>query len=151
MTRYPHGRDLRKGRHSRPGGIYLITAVTHQRKSLFSNIFPGRIVVNTLRNESGRATALAYVLMPDHLHWLVQLQIDVTLCKLMQTVKSVSSHAINRFLISEGRIWQPGYHDRAVRHEEDVRALARYIINNPLRAKLVDNVADYPLWDAIWL
>lgn len=151
MTRYFHGCDLRKGRSSQPGGIYLIATATHQRKPLFNNIFLGRLVVNTLRNESGRATTLACVLMPDHLHWLVQLQTDVTLSNLMQAVKSVSSHTINRFLISDGRIWQAGYHDHAVRREEDVRAMARYVITNPLRAKLVDNVADYSLWDAIWL
>ena len=151
MTRHYHGHDLRKGRCSQSGGIYLITTVTHQRRPLFTDIFLGRIVVNTLRNESSRVTTLAYVLMPDHMHWLVQLQANITLGKVMQTVKSVSSHAINRSLGRNGCIWQPRYHDHAVRREEDVRALARYVIANPLRAKLVDSVRDYPLWDAIWL
>ncbi len=151
MTRHNHGCDLRKGRCSQPGGIYLITTVTHKRKPLFTNIFLGRIVVNTLMNESLRVTTLAYVLMPDHLHWLMQLQTGVTLGNVMQTVKSVSSHAINHSINRNGRIWQPRYHDHALRREEDVRVFARYVIANPLRARLVDRIGDYPLWDAIWL
>ena len=48
-------------------------------------------------------------------------------------------------------VWQKGYFDRALRYEEDLKAAARYIIANPLRAGLVAQVGDYPLWDAIWL
>lgn len=38
-----------------------------------------------------------------------------------------------------------------MRREDDLRAAARYIIMNPVRAGLVEKVGDYPLWDAIWL
>ncbi len=151
MSQRYHGRDLRKGRLSQSGRIYLITTVTQQRKPLFTDIFLGRIVVNVLRNESSRVKTLAYVVMPDHLHWLIQLEADVPLGVVMQAVKSVSSHRINKSLGWKGCVWQPRYHDHAVRREENIRALARYVIANPLRAGLVDTIGDYPLWDAIWL
>jgi hypothetical protein len=48
-------------------------------------------------------------------------------------------------------VWQPGYFDRALRAEEDVREVARYIVANPLRAGLCRQIGDYPLWDALWL
>ena len=35
--------------------------------------------------------------------------------------------------------------------EEDLRAVARYIVGNPLRAGLVRNVLDYPYWNCVWL
>ena len=44
-----------------------------------------------------------------------------------------------------------GLHDHAVRSDEDFRALARYVVANPLRAGLVSQIGDYPLWDAAWL
>jgi REP element-mobilizing transposase RayT len=50
-----------------------------------------------------------------------------------------------------GRLWQPGYHDHALRREEDLVATARYLVANPLRAGLVQHIGDYPLWDAVWL
>jgi len=48
-------------------------------------------------------------------------------------------------------LWQKGYFDRALRREEDLKAMARYIVANPLRAGLVEHIGQYPLWDAIWL
>jgi putative transposase len=151
MSQRYHGGDLRKGRGSHAGGIYLITTVTHQREPLFTDLFLGRIVVNTLKTESNRVMTLAYVVMPDHLHWLARLDAEIPLGVVMQAVKSVSSHRINRYLGRKGCVWQPRYHDHAVRREEDVRALARYVIVNPLRAGLVNAVGDYPLWDAMGL
>jgi tRNA 2-thiocytidine biosynthesis protein TtcA len=42
------------------------------------------------------------------------------------------------------RLWQRGYIDHVLRNEEDTLAVARYIIENPLRAGLVRNPLDYP-------
>jgi len=151
MPVHYHGCNLRKGRFSQIGGIYLITTVTHRREPLFRNLYTGRVVVNTLKSESNRAMTLAYVLMPDHLHWLVQLLTDITPGEVMQSVKSVSSHRVNRGVSRKGPVWQARYHEHAVRRDEDIRALARYIIANPLRENLVQDIGDYPLWDAVWL
>ena len=48
-------------------------------------------------------------------------------------------------------IWQAGYYDHAIRKDEDIVNIARYIIANPIRAGLVKKVGDYPHWHAIWL
>lgn len=69
----------------------------------------------------------------------------------MQRIKGRSAISINRVLGSQGQLWQKGFHDRAIRKEEDLQAIARYVVANPLRAGLVDKIGDYPLWDAIWL
>ena len=69
----------------------------------------------------------------------------------MQRIKGRSAISINRVLGNQGQLWQKGFHDRAIRKEEDLQAIARYVVANPLRACLVDKIGDYPLWDAIWL
>jgi hypothetical protein len=69
----------------------------------------------------------------------------------VQTLKSFSAKNINREIEAKGRIWQAGYFDHAIRNEKHLRSVARYIVANPLRAGLVDEVAQYPHWDAIWL
>lgn len=56
-----------------------------------------------------------------------------------------------RNLDRRGPVWQRGFHDHALRREEDLRAVACYIVGNPLRAGLVQHVGDYPLWDTIWI
>jgi len=88
--------------------------------------------------------------MPDHLHWLIQLQ-AMPLSKLVLQVKSRSAIAINKARATSGHVWQKGFHDHALRREEDLTATARYVIANPLRAGLVKRVGEHPHWDAIWL
>ena len=138
--------NLRKGRYSQTGNIYHITATTLDRIPCFASLWQGRIVVRELiaLQEAGRANTLCYVLMPDHLHWLMQLE-QGTLSEAVKMLKGRASHAIGR------AVWQAGYYDHAVRQDEDLRRMARYIVANPLRAGLVERIGDYPLWDAIWL
>jgi len=147
----PHSHRLRVGRFSEPGRIYLITTATYRRRPLFRDLSLGRIVARALYHETGNAATLAYVVMPDHLHWLMQLEQGPGLAEVVGRIKGVTARRINALRDSRGRIWQPGYHDHAVRREEDIRALARYVVANPLRASLVARLGDYPLWDAVWL
>ena len=114
----------------------------------------GRIVVDGLRwqDEARRTSTLAFVVMPDHVHWLVVLGACAALPGVMSAVKGSTAWRINSARGANGeRVWQAGYFDHAVRRDEEVRMIARYIVANPLRAGLVSRVGDYPLWDACWL
>lgn len=140
-------KNLRQGRHSQPGQIYLITTVTQHRQPVFADFHAARTLIQALRaaQTNCQADTLAYVVMPDHLHWLISLCEGAHLSTVVQTAKSVTSHRLGR------KIWQHGYHDRALRQEEDLPAAARYLVANPLRAGLTQTLATYPHWDAIWL
>ena len=144
MPEKPHGSNLRRGRYSEPNRLYLLTATLLQRRL-------ARLLITELRaaHDQQQVTSLAWVVMPDHLHWLVQLQTG-SLEQLMRRIKSNSARQINQHLGTQGPIWQPGYHDRALRQDEDLQSAARYIVANPLRAGLVKRIGDYPLWDAVW-
>ncbi|MFO1311380.1 MAG: hypothetical protein U1F41_04875 [Burkholderiales bacterium] len=50
-----------------------------------------------------------------------------------------------------GGLWQRGFHDHALRREEDIVDVARYVVANPLRAGLVGRIGDYPFWNCAWL
>ncbi len=148
----PDGYRLFKGRRSEIGRIYSVTVVTEHRRRVFDDFHLGRLVVEQLRaqHDADLTRTLAWVVMPDHLHWLFQLRkcsLDEALCRL----KSRSGRNINLHLSNRGRLWQKGYFEQAVRREENLKAIARYIILNPVRAGLVQRVGDYPLWDAAWL
>ena len=88
--------------------------------------------------------------MPDHVHLLLQLK-KGNLSEVVQKLKSVSAIKLNKAIGRKGRFWQPGFHDHALRKEECVKSIARYIVANPLRAGLVKNLRQYPFWNAIWL
>ncbi|MBE9396751.1 transposase [Pontibacterium sp. N1Y112] len=143
--------NLRIGRVSADHQIYMVTSVTYQRQQYFQNLYAGRCVVQALRQAEQSTHTLAYVVMPDHLHWLMQLKKGSSLENSVRFVKATSARYIHQNAVLSGKIWAKGYYDQAIRNEEQVRDFARYITANPLRAGLVKSVKDYPLWDAIWL
>jgi len=151
MPRF-HSSSLRVGRWSESGRPYLLTTNTIDRQPFFRDFWVGRLVVRELRRtaEAGCVESLAWVVMPDHLHWLAVLG-NASLAQTMLQVKSASAVNINRHLGRSGPVWQRGYQDRALRREEDIKDVARYVVANPLRAGLVRKLNDYPLWDAIWV
>jgi putative transposase len=145
--------DLLKGRVSIPGNAYHITTCTEGRQPFFEDFQNGRLLVMEMRqlHEQQWVNSLAWVIMPDHFHWLFQLNEPLSLSELVKKIKARSSIVINARMGRQGSLWQRGFHDHALRGDENVRAVARYIAANPLRAGIVEHIGDYPLWDAIWL
>jgi putative transposase len=143
---------LRIGRYAEQNRIYLLTANTLGREPVFSEPSLGRLVVHQFRQaqDEGLADTLAWVVMPDHFHWLIDLKRG-SLSELMQKTKSLSTRAVNMTSGRKGSLWQPGFHDRALRREENLVKMARYVVANPLRAGLVGKLGDYSLWDAVWV
>ncbi|MCZ7600100.1 MAG: transposase [Gammaproteobacteria bacterium] len=150
-SRTPNGRRLRAGRFSEPGRAYLVTMVCRNREPRLATLARGRCVVQVLREMETDASTLCYVVMPDHVHWLLELNSDIGLSRVVQKFKSRSTRALRQRCGETEGVWQRGFHDRAIRRHEDIRAVARYVVANPLRAGLVRRLKDYPLWDAAWL
>ena len=148
----PASNHLRRGRFSEPGRIYLLTTTTKDRYPFFADFRTARSIPwhLELAESEGSLRTLAWVLMPDHFHWLIELH-DATLCSVMRRFKSRSRCALYKQDLLKGRLWQPGYHDHAVRGGEHLRDFARYVVLNPVRAGLVKRIGDYPYWNAVWL
>jgi REP element-mobilizing transposase RayT len=147
-----HSRTLRTGRRSVGFQHYLLTTVTKERRRLFEDFWLGCTCARalTLPRLLRQSRLVAWVLMPDHAHLLVELAPDDSLPRLMRSLKSVSALEVGRICGRPG-IWQDGYHDHALRSAEDIRAAARYLVANPVRAGLVRDVREYSFWDAVWV
>ena len=102
------------------------------------------------RTTVDRFDNLAYVVMPDHIHWLIQLRATTSLNEIVRRLKGRSARRINLARKSGEPVWQQGFHDHALRKEEAIEGVATYLIYNPLRAGLVSDVNDYPYWRSIW-
>src|SRR5690349_22464161 len=91
-------RALRAYRTSLPGHAYLLTTATHRRERFFSDFLVARLAVGALNDEKTLAgsTLQVWVLMPDHLHVLVQLGDDDHLSSLMNRIKSRIGRMVNR-------------------------------------------------------
>lgn len=144
---------LRRGRVSLPNRVYLVTFTAHQRAPLFSDpdcaMSMARASIDRRLWTSSKL--LAWVLMPDHWHGLIELGERDYLPSLVQRLKANTGRHVRQVDARVGRVWGSGYHDRALRAEEQLLDVARYVVMNPVRAGLVRRVGDYPFWDAVWL
>jgi REP-associated tyrosine transposase len=83
------------------------------------------------------ADTWAFVVMPDHVHWLMQLRRRSTLSACVGSMKSQVASLLKKNEPGQDKVWQRGFHDHAVRRDENLMAIARYLVANPLRAGLV--------------
>ncbi|MGF6711586.1 putative transposase [Luteibacter sp. W1I16] len=152
MLSRPHSRDLRHGRVSEPGRIYFVTTTTWNRAPLFRDHGYARAVSRIAHSPATWAGAecLAWVVMPDHWHGLVELH-DGDLSKVVGRFKSLATKAMKKHRHRQYPVWQKTFHDTGLRRDDDVRAAARYLVANPVRAGLAQCVGDYPYWNAVWL
>jgi REP element-mobilizing transposase RayT len=145
---------LRRGRVSLPGQIYFVTFTTYRRMPLFSHHRLASVASAALACPQAwqHSRLLAWVLMPDHWHGLIQLGDETEeLSKIVGRLKSNSSRRLHAEDPGLGPVWARAFHDRALRSDDNVLSAVRYLISNPLRAGLVRRVGDYPYWDATWL
>lgn len=149
----PGQATLPPGRTSLPRHVYHVTVVTRRRQRYFEPFAAACTAARTFTDgrSLGDATLLAWVLMPDHAHWLVQLGDKEPLPLVVGRMKARSARAVNRLRGEKRPVWASAYDDHAIRTDENLREVARYIVANPLRAGLVKSVSDYPFWDAVWL
>jgi putative transposase len=149
----PGHAGLRKGRYSEVGRLYLLTTVTHERRPSFLNWEAARQDSSAMQDPAiwRDSRLLCWVLMPDHWHGLLMLGEGDDLPNCMRRFKGRLARELGRAYVRAGPLWAPSYHDHALRRDEDVQAVARYVIANPVRAGLVTRVGLYPFWDAAWI
>jgi len=96
-----------------------------------------------LYHHGKRFRLLAWVIMPNHVHALVEIW-QVPVAKIVQNWKSIVAVEANKLLGGTGRFWQPDYWDRFMRDERQTCRAILYIENNPVKAKLCRVVEEWP-------
>lgn len=85
---------------------YLVTSNSDGRASTFADPEAARIIIDALYHLrlKGRMRLHAFVVMPDHLHFMVSLGAGETLSRLMHSLKSYTAKEINRKRGSKGTV-----------------------------------------------
>ena len=115
---------------------YALTAVTHQRRSLFQRTTTAELFIATLfrYRDAGKFQLHAFVVMPDHIHILLTPAPDIASERCAQLIKGGFSFAVRKEF--PGEVWQDGYHAHRVIDAEDLRNQIFYILNNPAKKRL---------------
>jgi len=122
------------------GAIYFITICCEKRRSnqlCCENT--SKVLFDTARiyHDRGRWNLNLLVLMPDHLHALIAIDSRDSLSQLIRDYKRITSKL-------SGVEWQRNFFDHRLRHDESLTEKFAYICQNPVRAGLVQNEADWP-------
>jgi putative transposase len=95
------------------------------------------------RCELGEYSVLAYTLMSNHVHLL--LQTEAPLAVITKGIKGVSARKANLILGRTGKyFWHDESFDHWVRDEAEKRKVIQYIEGNPATAGLVKSAEDWP-------
>ncbi len=145
----PNSNALREHRVNLPGHIYhlvkcLDTAL--RRQIDLTHPVYAEIIIDALLYQRDRYACrlFAFVVMPDHVHWLFALPDNGTLAGQAKILFNWCAIQINRRLGRKGALWQDGYYDHLVREDETLSGLIRYIEANPVRKALCVNAEDWP-------
>ncbi len=77
-----------------------------------------------------------FVIMPNHVHWLLAPNPGCELERILQSVKRFAASKINRLCARTGPLWQKESYDHIVRNEAELLRIRTYIANNPGKALL---------------
>jgi len=140
------------------GVLHFVTLNVRDRKCAFARPEYAQMVLRELRYECNRhpATLAAYVVMPDHMHFLfgpedgqvtrflARFKPGVTL-KLDALSTQNNRPKEREWLAQKGKreLWQGGKHSLPIYSPEWIREKAEYIHHNPVRAGLVESSAQF--------
>jgi putative transposase len=123
---------------------YFVTMCTAFRKRIFRDDAVAADVISQLLATADRFgfAVAGYCVMPDHVHLLLIAHADdADLTKFAKHAKQVTGFAYRQ--ATNQSLWQPGYHERILRDDEATLAVARYILENPVRAALAKELGEW--------
>lgn len=95
------------------------------------------LVKDALIELDGRKYRLiAWVIMPNHVHLLLEPIDGFPLPEIMHSIKSYTAHKANAHLNRTGHFWAKEYFDRYIRDSRHYWNTVNYIENNPVKARL---------------
>jgi putative transposase len=107
-------------------------------------------VENALLHFDGqRYHLIAWCIMPNHVHGLVETYGSWPLAHVLHSWKSYTAHTANQILGCSGDFWFREYHDRFIRDERHFANAVDYIEQNPVKAGLVYRPEEWR-WSSAW-
>lgn len=136
----------RKPRELVNRGCYHLIARGNNRQFIFRDEEAFHRFLELLANAKAKypAKLYHYCLMSNHIHLLMQIEQAEHLSKFMQRLLQGYGRWYKSQFKYWGHVWQGRYKSPRVAEESYYLEAGRYIERNPLRAKMVQNLKDYP-------
>lgn len=105
---------------------------------------------------------IAFCIMPNHVHMIIKevkpfpgsvltatdtqskgLLDDYPLSRILKRIKGVTAHEANKILNRSGSFWHHESYDHVIRCDEELKRQISYVLNNPVKAGLVNDWTDW--------
>ncbi len=103
----------------------------------------GQVEDALLHFDGVRYRLLSWVIMPNHVHALIETTPGFPLEAVVHSWKSFTAKQVNKILGRSGQVWEEDYFDRYIRDENHLSTVVDYIEQNPVKAGLVDTASDW--------
>lgn len=124
---------------------YFVTVCARDKQELFADGALSQEIIACLEEEKKRngVRIFAFCLMPNHFHMLIcPADSGMSISRFIGSFKSKTTRIGWKYGVGE-KMWQGRFHDHVVRPDETVKEVCEYILNNPVRKKLVKSWKDY--------
>ncbi len=131
--------------YAEPGRAWHVTLGTFDRATTpFADATVALEIMDSIAGRSSYYGAVLHLccLMPDHSHLIVEVA-GKGLVDVVRDLKSVSTRSWWR-CGGSGKLWQRSFYDRGMRNIDEFERTVTYVLNNPVRAGLVENWEAYP-------
>jgi len=127
------------------GAYYHLLSRGNERRDVFRADADRRLFLETLGESCERfdIDLFAYVLMPNHYHLLIRTR-QANLSRAMHWFCGTYTRRFNNRHGRSGHLFQGRFKSMLVQSDAYIMQLSCYIHRNPLRARLVQRLADYP-------
>jgi len=117
----------------------------HTGPHWFKEIRIANIWINALMHfDQERYEVICSTVMSNHVHFVFH-KLDRSLSKIMKSLKGFSAREANKALERTGQsFWQSESYDRVIRDDLELKRTINYVLNNPVKAGLVNNWWEWP-------
>jgi len=130
------------------GYLYFITICTFNKNPYFKNYEIAKVPEEEFkfRISKNEVFIYCYCIMPDHFHVLLSFtdEYNKSLQVWISSFKRFTSKIVKeRFNLN--KLWQGNFYEHIVRTDESFSNIAEYILNNPVRKRIVKHWQEYEL------
>ncbi|MGA2277013.1 MAG: transposase [Terracidiphilus sp.] len=129
-----------------PARVFFVTTKTSMGRALLQSERNAMLLIDVLRSlvAEHKFKVQDFVVMPDHLHLLMTVDLEMTIEKAMQLIKGRFSYRLSHEFGYLGEVWQRGLSEIQVLGKESFMQHRSYIAMNPVKAGLVESPDQYP-------
>jgi putative transposase len=129
-----------------PSRIFFATTRTSMGMRLLQSERNAGLLIDVLRSlvAEKKFKLHDFVIMPDHMHLLIEVDGEMTIEKALQLIKGRFSFRLSHEFGYKGEVWQRGFTEKQVYGSESFEQHRRYIAENPVKVGLVESHVQFP-------